>query len=106
MGDRNLVRIGRPAKLHSLAEFVPWNRFLGSLKVSKFGLCLFLILVSAEDPYPVDALPYCTHAQDVCNSDKECKEKVSLKGLCNQTQSTVRGCKILVYISLLLAYPK
>jgi hypothetical protein len=28
----------RPARLHSLAELVPWNRFLGSLKVSKFGL--------------------------------------------------------------------
>jgi hypothetical protein len=37
----------------------------------------------------VDALPYCTHAQDVCNSDKECKEKVSggvcLKVLYNET---------------------
>ncbi len=26
------------AKLHRLAELIPWNRFLGSLKVSKFGL--------------------------------------------------------------------
>jgi hypothetical protein len=36
MGARNRVGIGlsyRPAKLHSLAELVPWNRFLGSLKV-------------------------------------------------------------------------
>ncbi len=35
MGARNRVGIGlsyRPAKLHSLAELVPWNR-LGSLKV-------------------------------------------------------------------------
>jgi hypothetical protein len=28
----------RPARLHSLAELVPWNRFLGSWKVYKFGL--------------------------------------------------------------------
>ncbi len=36
MGARNRVGIGlsyRPARLHSLAELVPWNRFLGSLKV-------------------------------------------------------------------------
>jgi hypothetical protein len=41
MGSRN--RVGSvlshgPARLHSLAELVPWNRFLGSLKVKKFGL--------------------------------------------------------------------
>jgi hypothetical protein len=36
MGARNQVEIGlsyRPARLLSLAELVPWNRFLGSLKV-------------------------------------------------------------------------
>jgi len=36
MWARNRVGMGlsyRPAKLHSLAELVPWNRFLGSLKV-------------------------------------------------------------------------
>ncbi len=36
MGARNRVGIGlsyRPARLHSLAELVPWNRFLGSFKV-------------------------------------------------------------------------
>jgi hypothetical protein len=36
IGARNRVGIGlsyRPARLHSLAELVPWNRFLGSLKV-------------------------------------------------------------------------
>jgi hypothetical protein len=43
MEARNRVGIGlsyRPARLHSLAELVPWNRFLGSLKlkVKKFGL--------------------------------------------------------------------
>jgi hypothetical protein len=40
-GARNRVGIGlsyRPARLHSLAESVPWNRFMGSLKVLKFGL--------------------------------------------------------------------
>ncbi len=36
MGARNRVGIGlsyRPAKLHRLAEILPWNRFLGSIKV-------------------------------------------------------------------------
>ncbi len=40
MGARNRVGIGLsywPARLHRLAESVPWNRFLGSLKVKKFG---------------------------------------------------------------------
>jgi hypothetical protein len=35
-GARNRVGIGlsyRPARLHRLAELIPWNRFLGSLKV-------------------------------------------------------------------------
>ncbi len=30
----------RPAKLHSLAESIPRNRFLGSINVYKYGLCL------------------------------------------------------------------
>jgi hypothetical protein len=36
MGARNRVGIGllyRPARLHRLAETIPWNRFLGSFKV-------------------------------------------------------------------------
>ncbi len=36
MGARNRVGLGllcRPARLHSLAELVPWNRILGLLKV-------------------------------------------------------------------------
>jgi hypothetical protein len=36
MGARNRGGIGlsyRPAKLHRLAEFIPWNRFLGSINV-------------------------------------------------------------------------
>jgi hypothetical protein len=41
MGARNRVGIRlsyRPASLHRLAEFIPWNRFLGSIKVKKFEL--------------------------------------------------------------------
>jgi hypothetical protein len=40
-GARNRVGIGllyRPARLDRLAELILWNRFLGSLKVKKFGL--------------------------------------------------------------------
>ncbi len=36
MGARNRVGIGlsyRPARLHRLAEFIPWNRFLGFINV-------------------------------------------------------------------------
>jgi hypothetical protein len=39
MGARNQVGIGlsyRPAKLPRLAEFVPWNQFLGSINVLKY----------------------------------------------------------------------
>jgi hypothetical protein len=46
MGFRNRVGIGlsyRPARLHRLAELIPWKRFFGSLKVSKFGICLCLL---------------------------------------------------------------
>ncbi len=42
MGARNREGIGlsyRTARLYSQPELVPWNRFLGSLKVKKFGLC-------------------------------------------------------------------
>ncbi len=44
-GARNRIGIGlsyRPAKLNRLAELIPWNRFLGSLKVKKFELVCFL----------------------------------------------------------------
>ncbi len=40
MGARNRGGIGlsyRPARLHRLAEFIPWNRFLGTRNVSKYG---------------------------------------------------------------------
>jgi hypothetical protein len=36
LGARNQGVIGlsyRPARLHRLAEFIPWNRFLGSINV-------------------------------------------------------------------------
>jgi hypothetical protein len=39
MRARNRIGLSHwPARLHSLAELIPWNRFLGSLKVKKFGL--------------------------------------------------------------------
>ncbi len=45
MGARNRVGIGlsyRPAaRLHRLVESIPWNRFLGSLKVLKYRLFFF-----------------------------------------------------------------
>ncbi len=40
MGARNQVGIGlsyQPARLHSLVELVPWNRFLGFLKFKNSG---------------------------------------------------------------------
>ncbi len=43
LGAGNRVGIGltyRPARLHRLVESFPWNRFLGSTKVNKFGLWL------------------------------------------------------------------
>ncbi len=49
MGARNRGGIGlsyRPTRLHSLAELVSWNRFLGSLKVQKFGLSFVALLFS------------------------------------------------------------
>ncbi len=43
MGARNRVGIGlshRPAKLHRLSEFIPWNWFLRSLNIYKYRLRL------------------------------------------------------------------
>ncbi len=40
MGARNREGIGlsyRPARLHRLAEFIPWNRFLGSINFKYTG---------------------------------------------------------------------
>jgi hypothetical protein len=36
--DNPILRKYRPARLHRLAESIPWNRFLGSFNVCKFGL--------------------------------------------------------------------
>jgi hypothetical protein len=44
VGARNRVGIGllyRPAILHRLGESVPWNRFLGFLKVKKYRLSVY-----------------------------------------------------------------
>ncbi len=41
MGSKNQVGMRlsyRPKRLYRLAKLNPWNRFLGSLKVLKFGL--------------------------------------------------------------------
>ena len=46
MGARNRVGIALsywPARLHRLAELIPWNRFLGSLKVYKFRLWIGIL---------------------------------------------------------------
>jgi hypothetical protein len=66
----------RPARLHRLAESIPWNRFLGSIEVLKYRLCQSFSLnnfttevevLKTEQPLPHDAgfgvqnLPlYCT----------------------------------------------
>jgi hypothetical protein len=53
MGARKRVGIRlsyRPARLHRLAELIPWNRFLGSLKVKKFGFLLYLSLSGESLP--------------------------------------------------------
>jgi hypothetical protein len=39
--SRNRVVVYRPARLHRLAELIPWNRFLGSSKVKKFRAGIF-----------------------------------------------------------------
>jgi len=72
----------RPARLHKLAESIPWNRFLGSIKVLKYRLCKSYSLnnftaevevevevLKTEQPLPHDAgfgvqnLPlYCIHS--------------------------------------------
>ncbi len=68
MGARNRVGLGlsyRPARLQRPAEMVPWNRFLGSLKVKKFGSDLNLIIYSL---LLVDcAIPVCQTTGDWSN---------------------------------------
>jgi hypothetical protein len=48
---RQLYLSYRPARLHRLAESGPRNRFLGSINVYKYGLCL----LCAGSPYKLDA---------------------------------------------------
>ncbi len=40
----------RPTRLHRLAELIPWNRFLGSLNVYKFGLCFIKLRLALCKP--------------------------------------------------------
>jgi hypothetical protein len=58
MGARNQVGIGfsyRPARLHRLAESLPWDRFLGSKKVLKYRLWCPL---SLRDDVPMAVVQY------------------------------------------------
>ncbi len=48
MGARNRVGMGCRTRLHILMELIPWNGFLGSLKVYKFGL----MLAGGDKPAP------------------------------------------------------
>jgi hypothetical protein len=36
----------RPSRLNRLAESIPWNQFLGSLNVYKYGICFIQLLFS------------------------------------------------------------
>ncbi len=52
MGARNRAGIGLPyrhAKLHRLAELIPWNWFLGSLTVKKFGFWFNIQIATPMD---------------------------------------------------------
>jgi hypothetical protein len=64
MGARN--RVGtelsyRPARQHSLAELVPWNRFLGSLKVKNPGSEVF-----RANSVPASKYKYIIHITHKC----------------------------------------
>ncbi len=41
-----------PARLHWLEELIPWNRFLGSLKVKKFGLWARIFVNFPRNRFP------------------------------------------------------
>jgi hypothetical protein len=53
MGARNQVGKGvsyQPARLHRQAEFIPWNQFLSSLNIYKYGLePVFLNVYGAQE---------------------------------------------------------
>jgi hypothetical protein len=66
MGTRNQVGIGlpyRPARLHRLAELIPWNRFFGSFKVKKFGLRVLSLSLQSS----VLGLPHPLTRRQVCS---------------------------------------
>jgi hypothetical protein len=42
-----------PARLHKLAESIPWNRFLGSLNLYKFGLRYLKIMIGSERAFSI-----------------------------------------------------
>jgi hypothetical protein len=47
MGARNRGGIGfsyQPARLHRLAEFIPWNQFRGPINIEKYGLWIVVII--------------------------------------------------------------
>jgi hypothetical protein len=62
-GYRNRIGIGLSywfASIHRQAELIPWNQFLGSLKVKKFGLCLLCgFYPSTSHPPPPTTCPIC-----------------------------------------------
>jgi hypothetical protein len=47
-----------PARLHSLAESIPRNQFLGSLTVYKYGLCPMILVISGYPGPRFYALQY------------------------------------------------
>jgi hypothetical protein len=47
-----------PARLHSLAESIPRNQFLGSLNVYKYGLCPMILIISGYPGPRFYALQY------------------------------------------------
>jgi hypothetical protein len=74
MGARNWLGIGlsyRPARLHSLAELVPWNRFMGFLKLKNSGSGgpvrqpYFKRFLASMDCYKIPAQlgDYCTNIE-------------------------------------------
>ncbi len=105
MGARNRVGIGlsyRPARLQSLAELVPWNRFLGSLKFKNSGSELkikaacFKVLLLRLCRICRQIAPICT-VQCIANP-ASCVQYISLNtetgnGAGNRSEKT--GCDVI-----------